>query len=101
MGEMIAVLKVLTITYLFAKVERHRQRRAAFFSELERESEGDARAMAMEGTSDPARLAVNMMAHDTHRLQAILDGVEAIAIAGGVRVRSTHNTRLSCCACFG
>eukprot|EP00904_Undaria_pinnatifida_P001847 jgi/Undpi1/11663/HiC_scaffold_36.g13958.m1 len=66
------------------KVERHRQRRAAFFSELERESEGDARAMAMEGTSDPARLAVNMMAHDTHRLQAILDGVEAIAIADGL-----------------
>lgn len=68
--------------HLHSKVEQQRQRRAVFFSELEREAEGDARAMATAGTSDPARLAVDMMAHDTCHLQAILDEGEAMAIAG-------------------
>lgn len=74
------VFDIRTI-YLYAKVEQHRQRRAVFFSELEREAKGDARAMASAGTSDPVRLAVDMMAHDTYRLQAILDEGEAMAIA--------------------
>ena len=67
---------------MYSKVEQHRERRAAFLSELGREAEGDARAMASAGTSDPARLAVDMLAHDTYHLQAILDEDEATAIAG-------------------
>lgn len=37
--------------------------------------------MASAGTSDPARLAVDMMAHDKNHLQTILDKGEAGAIA--------------------
>lgn len=36
--------------------------------------------MASAGISDPAQLAVDMMTRETHRLQAILDEGEAIAI---------------------
>lgn len=54
------------------KVEQHRQRRAAFFSKIDEQTAGDARAVLNVGTSDPAKLAVAMMDYDPKQLLALL-----------------------------
>lgn len=54
------------------KVEQHRQSRAAFFSKIDGQTDGDTRAVAHAGTSDPARLAVKMMDYDPQQLLALL-----------------------------
>lgn len=55
------------------KVEQHRQKRTAFFLEIDREIEGNVFAVAKTGTSDPATLAVYLMTLDTNQLEALLD----------------------------
>lgn len=54
------------------KVEQHRQRRAAFFSKIDEQAEGDARAVLKMGTSDPAKLAVAMLDYDPKQLLSLL-----------------------------
>lgn len=54
------------------KVEQHRQRRAAFFSKIDEQAAGDARAVLNVGTSDPAKLAVAMMDYAPKQLLALL-----------------------------
>lgn len=58
--------------YRCMKVEQHRQRRAAFFSNIDKQTAGDARAVLSVGTSDPAKLAVAMLDYDPKQLLALL-----------------------------
>lgn len=50
----------------------HRQRRDAFFSKIDGQTDGDTRAVANVGTSDPASLAIRMMDYDPLQLLALL-----------------------------
>lgn len=63
---------VAPVPQLHEKVEMHRQRRDAFFSKIDGQTDGDTRAVANAGTSDPARLAIRMMDYDPQQLLALL-----------------------------
>jgi len=54
------------------KVEQHRENRAAFFSSIDAQTEGDVRAEKKFGTSDPAQLAVAVLDYDAKQLLALL-----------------------------